>query len=47
VVAGVRVVLARDARGVEIVYPPVERASHYYHKITGSELAPCLVRQRI
>jgi hypothetical protein len=44
---GIRAVLIRDAQDSLSVYPLVEPASHYYQAMTGSEWAPCLVRQRI
>jgi hypothetical protein len=44
---GVLAVLVCDEPGVPVVYPLVERASHYYEGMTGSEWMPCLLRQRI
>jgi hypothetical protein len=44
---GVRAIVVRDEAGALVVYPLVERSSHYYRIMTGSDWMPCLVRQRI
>jgi hypothetical protein len=44
---GIRAVVVRDGRGVPVVYPLVEPASHYYEVMTRSEWMPVLVGERI
>ncbi len=44
---GVRAYVVRDAQDTQVVYPLIEPATHYYRAMTGSDRAPCLVRQRI
>jgi hypothetical protein len=44
---GIRAIVVRDEQAALVVYPLVERSSHYYRIMTGSDWMPCLLRQRI